>query len=96
MPRPTPGRTRGEILAFVRQRIAAGAPPTVREVQAHCGFRAVQSARQHLEALVAAGLLAKEPGRARGYRLPPGRSGSPAGAGRCAWCPAWAGSRPAP
>ena len=60
----------------MRQRIAAGAPPTVREVQAHCGFRAVQSARQHLEALVAAGLLAKEPGRARGYRLPPGGPGA--------------------
>lgn len=74
MPRST--RTRDAILSFVRQRIAAGAPPTVREVQAHCGFRAVQSARQHLEALVAAGLLAKEPGRARGYRLPPGRSGT--------------------
>lgn len=80
MPRPTPGCTRGEILAFVRQRIAAGAPPTVREVQAHCGFRAVQSARQHLEALVAAGLLTKEPGRARGYRLPPvGPEGGPVG-----------------
>ena len=32
--------------------------------------RAVQSAREHLEALVAEGLLAKEAGRARGYRLP--------------------------
>jgi repressor LexA len=75
MPRTTGeharGRTRREVHAFVRRRIAEGAPPTVREVQEHFGFRAVQSARQHLEALVADGLLAKVPGRARGYRLPP-------------------------
>ena len=36
--------------------VQAGMPPTVREVQEHLGFRAVQSARQHLEALVAGGL----------------------------------------
>ena len=42
----------------------------MREVQQHFGFRAVQTARQHLETLVAEGRLAKEPGRARGYRLP--------------------------
>jgi repressor LexA len=63
------------VLAFVRERILAGAPPTTREVQEHLGFRAVQSARQHLEALVAAGELAKEPGRARGYRLPASAAG---------------------
>lgn len=62
--------TRRRVLAFVRERILAGAPPTTREVQQHLGFRAVQSARQHLEALVAEGKLDKEPGRARGYRLP--------------------------
>ena len=71
MPRPAPGESRRQVLAFVRRSLAAGRPPTVREVQEHCGFRAVQSARRHLEALVADGLLAKEPGRARGYRLPP-------------------------
>ncbi len=66
------GETRREIFAFVRDQIAAGAPPTVREVQRAFGFRAVQSARQHLEALVAEGRLAKEAGTARGYRLPAG------------------------
>ncbi|MBE0567515.1 MAG: repressor LexA [Krumholzibacteria bacterium] len=71
MARTPADSTRRAILAFVRRGIAAGASPTVREVQEHCGFRAVESARQHLEALVAAGLLAKAPGRARGYRLPP-------------------------
>jgi repressor LexA len=75
MARQPAAAVRREILDFVRRSIAAGAPPTVREVQEHCGFRAVESARQHLEALVAAGKLAKAPGRARGYRLPPGHPG---------------------
>jgi len=66
------GQTRREIFAFVRDRIAAGSSPTVREVQHAFGFRAVQSAHQHLEALVAEGRLTKEVGTARGYRLPAG------------------------
>ena len=70
------GQTRHEVFAFVRDRIAAGAPPTVREVQQAFGFRAVQSARQHLEALVAEGRLSKEAGTARGYRLPAGGDGA--------------------
>ncbi len=84
MPRPQTnstrrrsGQTRHEVFAFVRDRIAAGMPPTVREVQRAFGFRAVQSARQHLEALVAEGRLSKEAGTARGYRLPvAGNSGA--------------------
>ncbi|MCP4574135.1 MAG: repressor LexA [bacterium] len=72
MPATPPGQTRRQVHAYVRERIAEGAPPTVREVQHHFGFKAVQSARQHLEALVQEGALTKEPGRARGYRLPPG------------------------
>jgi len=71
MSQPTrSGQTRAKIFAFVRDRIAAGAPPTVREVQREFGFRAVQSAHQHLAALVAEGRLTKEAGTARGYRLP--------------------------
>jgi repressor LexA len=72
-PRPATrprGTIRAEVLAFVRGRLVAGAPPTVREVQQAFGFKAVESARQHLEALVAEGSLAKSPGRSRGYRLP--------------------------
>jgi repressor LexA len=34
------------------------------------GFRSVQSAREHLEALVKEGRLDKDKGKARGYRLP--------------------------
>jgi repressor LexA len=72
-----PGETRGRVLAFVRERLAAGSPPSVREVQEAFGFRSVQSAREHLEALVAQGRLAKEPHKARAYRLA-GGGGAPA------------------
>jgi repressor LexA len=41
----------------------------VREVQETFGFKAVQTAREHLEALVAQGRLEKRTGLARGYRL---------------------------
>lgn len=64
------GKSREQVFAFVLERIRQGVPPTVREVQEAMGFSAVQSARAHLDALVAAGRLAKEPGQARGYRLP--------------------------
>ena len=76
------GDTRQRVYEFVRRRILAGDAPTTREVQHHLGFRAVQSARQHLEALVAAGKLVKLPGRSRGYRLPGfGASGLGTGVG---------------
>src|ERR671937_120769 len=63
------GETRRRVLSFVRDAVSRGASPTVREVQAALGFRAVQTAREHLERLVADGELAKEEGVARGYRL---------------------------
>jgi len=64
------GETRRKVYEFVRKRILAGRPPTVREVQEALGFRAVQTARQHLEGLVAEGRLTADRGVARGYRLP--------------------------
>jgi repressor LexA len=69
-----PGRTRSRIYRFMRDRLLAGRPPTVREVQRAFAFKAVQSARAHLEALVAEGLLVKSSGEARGYRLPEGET----------------------
>ena len=72
----TPGQTRARIYRFVREQLLAGTPPTVREVQTHFGFRAVESARTHLEALVREGRLTKHTGEARGYRLP-GYAGGP-------------------
>ncbi len=77
-PSQPPGRTRRRVYEFVRKRLLRGDPPTVREVQAAFHFKAVQSAREHLEALVTDGLLAKAPGRARGYRLPDDDNAAPA------------------
>jgi repressor LexA len=58
----------------MRDRLLAGKPPTVREVQARFGFKAVQTAQAHLEQLVAEGRLHKSlgdyKGHARGYSLP--------------------------
>ena len=69
MGRTPTGETRKRVFEFVRSRLLEGRPPTVREVQDALGFSAVESARGHLEALVGDGLLSKESGKARGYRL---------------------------
>jgi len=58
------------VFLFVRDRLLSGQPPTVREVQDEFGFLSPQTAREHLEGLVADGRLAKDPWKARGYRLP--------------------------
>lgn len=63
-------QTRERIFEFVRKRVLEGWPPTVREVQASVGYKAVQSANVHLQALVDQGRLVKLPGKARGYALP--------------------------
>jgi repressor LexA len=65
-----PGATRERVFRFVQQRLLEGSPPTIREVQAAMGFRAVESARSHLRALVEEGRLGWEHGLARGLRLP--------------------------
>jgi repressor LexA len=70
MGRTPPGQTRKRVFRFVRDRLLKGFPPTVREVQEAFGFRSVQTAREHLEALVSEGRLTKVPGKARSYRLP--------------------------
>lgn len=64
-----PGRTREKVFRFVRDRLLAGSPPTVREVQEAMGFKAVESARRQMDGLVAEGRLAKTPGLSRSYRL---------------------------
>ena len=70
------GRTRDRVFRFVRDRLLAGDPPTVREVQQVFGFRTPHTARYHLEKLVAERRLSVARGKARGYRLPMG--GEPA------------------
>lgn len=69
-PKTPPGETRERIYRYLVERLRRGDPPTVREVQAAFGFRAVQTAREHLERLVEEGRLAKAAGKARGYTLP--------------------------
>ena len=68
MGRTPHGQTRRRVHDFVRRRLLDGNPPTVREVQQAFGFRAVETARGHLEALVAAGAFEKTAGRSRGLR----------------------------
>ncbi|OPY05607.1 MAG: LexA repressor [Syntrophorhabdus sp. PtaB.Bin184] len=67
------GETREKVFQFMRERILAGRPPTVREVQEAFGFHAVETARHHLENLVVEGKLRQETGKARGYSLPEAR-----------------------
>jgi len=61
---------RKRILAYVKTRILEGRSPTIREVQSAFGFAAVESARQHLKALVESGELHQLSGQSRGYSLP--------------------------
>ena len=70
MGRTPAGETRNKVFRFVRDRLLSGQPPTVREVQEEFHFLSPQTAREHLEGLVADGRLAKDPWKARGYRLP--------------------------
>ena len=68
------GETRQAIYAFIQQRVRGGEPPSVREIQQAFGFKAVQSVQQHLDGLVATGLLTHETGKSRSYR--PARGGA--------------------
>ena len=81
MTKPRKRRPRGQsrelVYRFVRDRLLAGEPPTVREVQENLGFKAVQTAREHLTRLVEEGRLVKQPGVSRGYRLPSDDPGIP-------------------
>ncbi len=70
MGRTPPGETRERVFRWVRDRLYGGSPPTLREVREAFEFRSVQTAREHLEALVAEGRLTRRAGQARGYRLP--------------------------
>lgn len=69
-PRLQAGRTRERIFSFVRDSIERGTPPTLREIQAAVGLRAVESVREQLARLVDEGRLIKADGVARGWRLP--------------------------
>ena len=70
MPKTPPGETRARVFGFVRERLLEGHPPTIREVQHAFRFKAVETARAHLEALIQEGRLTKRPGESRGFVLP--------------------------
>jgi repressor LexA len=58
------------ILQYVREHQQQfGAPPTVREITAHFGFRSLNNVRQHLELIARKGYLKRSPGKARGLML---------------------------
>jgi repressor LexA len=64
------GETRDKIFQYIRKRLIAGAPPTVRDVQVAFNFKSCGTAREHIEKLIDDGRLEKVPGIARGLRLP--------------------------
>ena len=62
--------TQRAIHAFIAERIEAeGVPPSQTEIARAFGFSGVRAAQYHLEALEAAGVVERTPGRARGLRL---------------------------
>lgn len=71
-----PGETRKRVYKYVRERLLEGRPPSLREIQHAFGFLSVESARSHMDHLVAEGKILKEPGISRGYRLPDQQSGA--------------------
>lgn len=70
MPRTPPGETRERVFRYVQERLLEGRSPTIREVQQALGFRAVETAREHLTRLVEGGQLLKRDGESRGLELP--------------------------
>lgn len=60
----------GEILEFIRQALATrGVPPTREEISRAFGFRSLNAAEQHLQALQKKGLIELLAGTSRGIRL---------------------------
>ncbi|MFN3567060.1 MAG: transcriptional repressor LexA [Burkholderiaceae bacterium] len=72
MGKETPPLTprQAEILDFVRRALVeSGAPPTREEIAGAFGFRSLNAAEQHLQALQKKGLIELVPGTSRGIRL---------------------------
>ncbi|MBN8727935.1 MAG: repressor LexA [Xanthomonadales bacterium] len=65
-----PSSRRQQILAFIRERIAAGQPPSLAEIAEAFGFASRNAAQKHVLALAEAGLIELAPRQKRGIRLP--------------------------
>ncbi|HBK45133.1 MAG TPA: repressor LexA [Xanthomonadaceae bacterium] len=68
----SPSPQRLAVLAFLRQRLAAGAPPSLAEIAQQFGFASRNAAHKHVQALLEAGLIEQLPNQKRGIRLPSG------------------------
>lgn len=65
-----PTERQAEILDFIRSSLAAqGSPPTREEISRAFGFRSLNAAEQHLQALHKKGLIELVAGMSRGIRL---------------------------
>lgn len=63
-------KRQSEILDYIRRRLAEeGAPPTRADIQHAFGFASPNAAESHLRALARKGVIALQPGAARGIRL---------------------------
>lgn len=60
---------RHQILAFIRERIAAGQPPSLAEIAEAFGFASRNAAQKHVLALAEAGAIELVPNQKRGIRL---------------------------
>ncbi|RPE79981.1 transcriptional repressor LexA [Vulcaniibacterium tengchongense] len=61
---------RAAVLAFIRERIEGGQPPSLAEIAARFGFASVTAAKKHVQALADAGQVELAPNQRRGIRLP--------------------------
>jgi len=58
-----------EVLTYIRDRIADGLPPTVREIGRELGIRSPNGVRCHLEALEKKGLIRRDAYKSRAIWL---------------------------
>ena len=68
---PEPAK-RLQILAFIRERIATGQPPSLAEIADAFGFASRNAAQKHVLALAGAGAIELVPNQKRGIRMPGG------------------------
>lgn len=63
-------KEQNKVLDFIMAaRKESGAPPTVREIAAHFGYRSPNNVRQHLRLIEQKGYIRRLPGRARGIEV---------------------------
>lgn len=58
-----------EIYTFIKERIAEGMPPTIREIGEHCGISSPNGVRCHLQAIQKKGFITMQPFKERTIQL---------------------------